>query len=358
MIFEFLPSEILIECFTYLNAFDLFYSFDELNSRLNNLIRNVRLYINFEDVNKAIFDKFCAKMLIDSNIQNQIHSIEILNDDECFQCNLFLSSFPPNKFPNLQRFIWTPPLLPDNEYALEYQKSYFNDQNIHLKIKQSDLPLSQLRALSILNIAPFISDLHQNSIINNLKISTFHLKDSECLCNNVPMLKYLHIKFMNRIYEKITNIFSNHQHRFHLKQLIIDQFNDTFENFEMFVKQTPNLKSLTFISDNNNDINIIDANRWEYLIVSSIPKLHDTENLFVIIDNLPKLSTLKIKHQSKFEPEETFLEFKNEASKRDIPYDINFYNLTDAHYWYASRLGHDWFVTKLFIWIGSKHTLD
>ncbi|CAF2038496.1 unnamed protein product [Rotaria magnacalcarata] len=87
-------------------------------------------------------------------------------------------------------------------------------------------------------------------------------------------------------------------------------------------------------------------------------RLHDTENLFVIIDNLPKLSTLKIKHQSKFEPEETFLEFKNEASKRDIPYDINFYNLTDAHYWYASRLGHDWFVTKLFIWIGSKHTLD
>ncbi|CAF3234428.1 unnamed protein product [Rotaria socialis] len=566
MIFEFLPNEILIECFTYLNAFNLFYSFDELNSRLNNLIRNVRLCINFEYVNKTLFDKFCAKMLIDTNIQNQIHSIEILNDDQCFQCNLFLSSFPPNKFPNLQRFIWTPPLLSHDEYSIEYQNSYLNqsEENIHLIIKQSDLPLSQLRALATSNIAPFISNIHQNSIIKNLKISTFHLKDSECLCNNVPMLKYLHIKFMNRVYVQIPNIFSNHQHRFHLKQLIIDQFTDTFANFEMFVKQTPNLKSLTFISHNNDDINIIDANRWEYLIVSSIPKLdtfnlkcsyyesapdfwkeqhhwcfeyieedhlisfytipyicdtyqiefnftnsssnlvntfanvkkltlkyerlvenskyyftnvtsltlsrvhfdtllttervqylkmminlfnlkhldmpdnkkadasclleifkqtpqlssisidpdwlqeilnnkgifeyltkmiknfnfieykaridssfqiknfckifpniehlqcriHDTENVFVIIDNLPKLSTLKIKHESKFEPEETFLEFKNEASKRDIPYYISFYNLTETHFWYGSRLGHDWFVTQLFIWIGNKRTLD
>ena len=78
----------------------------------------------------------------------------------------------------------------------------------------------------------------------------------------------------------------------------------------------------------------------------------------VIIDNLPKLSTLKIKHESKFEPEETFLEFKNEASKRDIPYDINFYNLTAVNFLYASRLGYAWFVTKLFIWIGNKQTLD
>ncbi|CAF1510032.1 unnamed protein product, partial [Didymodactylos carnosus] len=275
MIFEFLPNETLIECFKYLNAFDLFYSFDGLNSRLNNLIRNVRLYINFEDVNKTIFDKFCAKMLIDSNIRNQIYSIEILNDDQCFQCNLFFSSFPPNKFPNLQRFISIYPLLGDEEDYFAYNYDIYeyrprpknDDEQIHLKIKQSDLPLSQLRTLSILNLVSLRSNIHQTSIIS-LTILKFYLKDSECLFNNLPMLNYLHIKSIDRCREKNLNILSNYQYSCHLKQLIIGQFNEKFENFEMFVKQTPNLKSLTFISHDNHDIYIIDANRWEYLIVS------------------------------------------------------------------------------------------
>ena len=125
MIFEFLPNEILIECFQYLNAFDLFHSFDGLNSRLNNLLRNIRLYVNFEDVKKTVYDKFCAKMLIDSNIRNQIYSIEILNDDQCFQCNLFFSSFPPDRFPNLQRFISINPLLGDKKNYFAYYNGLF-----------------------------------------------------------------------------------------------------------------------------------------------------------------------------------------------------------------------------------------
>lgn len=76
----------------------------------------------------------------------------------------------------------------------------------------------------------------------------------------------------------------------------------------------------------------------------------DTKNLLVIVDSLSKLSTLKIKHESKFEPEETFFEFENEALKRDLAYDINVYD--------PSRLGHGWCVTTLFVSIGNKHTLD
>jgi len=212
MIFECLPNEIILKCFEHLNAFNLFYSFYGLNSHLNNLIRNVRLYINFEDVDKTMFDKFCAKMLIDSNIRNQIYSIEILNNDQCFQCNLFFSSFPPNKFPNLQRFIWTPPSLWDKKDSLQKHISYYSESkidydNIYLKIQQSDLPLSKLRALSILNFDSLISNIHQTSSIINLMISEFHLKDSECLFNNLPMLKYFHIKSVdNRWYRDIYDI--------------------------------------------------------------------------------------------------------------------------------------------------------
>lgn len=60
--FEFLPNEILIECFEYLNSFDIFYSFDQLNSRFNNLIHHIRLFIDTENVNKLIFDEFCTKI--------------------------------------------------------------------------------------------------------------------------------------------------------------------------------------------------------------------------------------------------------------------------------------------------------
>jgi hypothetical protein len=57
---EFLPNEILIEYFEYLNAFDIFYSFDGLNDRFTQLIRTIPLYLNFQHVPKSIFDQFCT----------------------------------------------------------------------------------------------------------------------------------------------------------------------------------------------------------------------------------------------------------------------------------------------------------
>jgi hypothetical protein len=57
---EFLPNEILIESFEYLNAFDIFYSLVGLNDRFTQLIRTIPLYINFQHVRKSIFDQFCT----------------------------------------------------------------------------------------------------------------------------------------------------------------------------------------------------------------------------------------------------------------------------------------------------------
>ena len=77
--FELLPNEILIECFDYLNAPDIFYSFDQLNSRFNNLIRTIFLRINFQSIRKSIFDQFCTTMLLNPEIQNQISSLQLSN---------------------------------------------------------------------------------------------------------------------------------------------------------------------------------------------------------------------------------------------------------------------------------------
>jgi hypothetical protein len=63
MKFELLPNEILIECFKYLDALDIFYSFDQLNYRFNQLIRHISLYVNFQHVRKSmlpLISKLCC----------------------------------------------------------------------------------------------------------------------------------------------------------------------------------------------------------------------------------------------------------------------------------------------------------
>ena len=73
--FEFLPNEILIDCFKYLDAIDIFYSFDQLNYRFYKLIRNLGLKINFQDIRKSTFDRFCIKMLLNPEIKRQVYSL-------------------------------------------------------------------------------------------------------------------------------------------------------------------------------------------------------------------------------------------------------------------------------------------
>jgi hypothetical protein len=57
MKFELLPNEIFVECFQYLNAPDIFHSFDQLNHRFSKLIRSNPLHLNFDNMNKLIFNQ-------------------------------------------------------------------------------------------------------------------------------------------------------------------------------------------------------------------------------------------------------------------------------------------------------------
>jgi hypothetical protein len=104
MTFELLPNEILIECFEYLNAFDIFHSFDQLNNRFNNLIRQIPLSINFEEnVNKSIFDEFCTKMLLNPEIKDQVYSLHthlsVWKSPASLRTGTFFSFFYMKNFP-------------------------------------------------------------------------------------------------------------------------------------------------------------------------------------------------------------------------------------------------------------------
>jgi len=68
MKFECLPNEIIINCLEYFNAPDIFYTFEQLNHRFDKLIRTIPLCLDFENIPKSIFDRFCKKMLINPSI--------------------------------------------------------------------------------------------------------------------------------------------------------------------------------------------------------------------------------------------------------------------------------------------------
>ena len=107
MKFEFLPNEILIECFECFNPLDIFHSFHQLNYRFSKLIRNTPLHLNFEHVRKSIFDQFCKKIFSNADLKRHIHSLQLSNKDTCGEIKKLLSLFSLNEFPHLQSLTLT-----------------------------------------------------------------------------------------------------------------------------------------------------------------------------------------------------------------------------------------------------------
>lgn len=268
MKFEYLPNEILIECFEYLNGFEIFYSFGQLNNRFNILIENIPLNINFQDINKSVFDQFRTKMLLNPKIKNQIYSFKISDKDQCFLAKILLSSIPINELSGLEKFEL---IIPIQFSELISFLEEGHDSEFYLNIKLTDLLQCKLHTLSIPLIHSSVLDSQKPSSIINLTISQCNLHDMYCILKHFSMLKYLHVGHMKYIHFYNTDIYSNDQYGIRLKQLIIDEYNDEFINFQKFIKQTPNLKNLTISNSIHKDM--INAYQWENLITSFLPYL-------------------------------------------------------------------------------------
>jgi hypothetical protein len=280
MKFELLPNEILIECFEYLNAPDIFYSFDQLNYRFHEIIRSIPLCLNFRNIHRFKFHQFCMQMQSNPDIKQQIISIHLFNKDTCGQIEAFLSMFSLIEFPHLQALTLT---------AIRRN---------HMEKLNSMLPfISQLRSFrlagAIAEVQELVSDMSMSlfqtlslpSLISALKsahriLPTTYITTSDCslaelhqLLQCVPMLKYLNVKRLRREDHTPTNNqqYCTGHHALHLKQLIINRCECRLQDFVMIVKQTPNLKVLMVFADYNEDM--IDACRWQHLITLSLTHL-------------------------------------------------------------------------------------
>ena len=280
MKFELLPNEILIECFGYFNAIEIFYSFDQLNTRLNKLIQTIQLYLNFQHIQKSNFDQFCSKISSNPPIKQQIYSLELSNKYTYGQIEGFLSYFSLNEFSHL-RSLTLIDVKQNNKNKLKsmlpllFELTSFRlfESKIVADELISILPMSKLQQVSILSLNSTFTFIRQITSIKNLTISSLSLNELCQLLRYTPVLEYLNASNLaEELYD--TNNFKtyiNTTHLIYLKYLILIDFECNFDDFEYLINHTPNVKSLTISS--YIDSNMIDAFRWQQLITCSLSNL-------------------------------------------------------------------------------------
>jgi len=95
--FEDLPNKILLEYLKYLNALNLFYSFDDLNKRFCKLIRSTNLHLNFENVTKTRQDSLINEKIISLDLSDE----RSFDESDQFLLNYCIEEFPHLKYLSL-----------------------------------------------------------------------------------------------------------------------------------------------------------------------------------------------------------------------------------------------------------------
>ncbi|CAF1365880.1 unnamed protein product [Rotaria sordida] len=164
-IFEDLANEILYEIFEYLDVYDIYKGFYNLNKRFQNLAinSNVLTKINISTISKSNFEDYYRNILIPN--RNRIKFLRLSNP---FTADIIFS--PPR---TLLNFIDLEILILDN-----VQIKYLNKISRHL------IELPKLHSLTI-------SLIGYNQALNILFLNIFHL----------PKLKYCKIEYQTKDYD-------------------------------------------------------------------------------------------------------------------------------------------------------------
>ncbi|CAF4123193.1 unnamed protein product [Rotaria sp. Silwood2] len=279
MKFELLPNEIFVECFQYLNAPDIFNSFDRLNYHFHTLIRNSPLHLNFQQFKKSLFNEFCQTILTNPEIKQNIISLQLSNESTCGQIQSFLSLISLNEFIHL-RSLSLIDINDENDEQLLSMLSLLSNLDCFsctcseyktLKII-SVLTKSKIRMLTVPQFNFNSTSVYKTMSITSLTISNCDLSDLCQLFKYTPMLKYLKCEhfYNSQITDDELN-FTN-TNIVYLQKLIIDSSSAKFQVLELLLKRISNLKIFSIFAPNV--LELIDANRWQHLIESSLPYLH------------------------------------------------------------------------------------
>ncbi|CAF4005416.1 unnamed protein product, partial [Rotaria sordida] len=215
---------------------------------------------------------------LNSIMKEQIYSLYLSNKNTYNQIDVFLSTFSLNEFPNLQSLAFTE-LHHDNVKKLKSMLLLIPRlRSFHVIDCHHDttalLPTPKVSILTMSELVP----LRLDSSIIKLRASQSSLNNLYEIFEYAPMIKYLNLQRICEDYILMDNMYFNTDYVSHLKQLIIGRYSNKFLYFEMFVKQTPYLESLTIFFEYKEDM--IEVCRWEQLIQLSLPYLQNFNFIF------------------------------------------------------------------------------
>jgi hypothetical protein len=270
MKFEYLPNEIIINCFEYLNGPDIFYAFEQLNYRFDKLTRTIPLYLDFQDIPKSIFDRFCKTILINPMIQRQIYSLRLSNKNTHGQIHAFLTYFSFNQLTQLRSLT----LIDVKENNFEELSLIFPllSELIDFRLIDSFINTDKLIFKLPMSKSNIFDSSFQDIIpLRKLSIDYLNFDHLYQILYSMPLLQYLSVSRTshNTVVSTDINLLIGRVN--HLKHLIITNFSSSFDDLINFIKCMSNLRSLTVSGYEKSDM--IDAFRWKKLITSSLPHL-------------------------------------------------------------------------------------
>ncbi|CAF4902542.1 unnamed protein product [Rotaria sp. Silwood1] len=284
---ENLPNELFYEIFDYLDGYEIYTAFLNLNVRFQHIITSslLPLKINLDSKSKTPIKNLCSNIIIPNNnrirslhVQNKILSDEFLT--ECIIDSSFnhLESIVLNEITNDKLQILLPnlknlPHLFSLTIYLKIDYSYnFND--IYQMIYR--LHILKYNKLSLLDNKQ--SNLIVSSTVN-VQFSTIEylVIDHNCSVNQLmsllkstPQLRRLQCKCLinlDRIMENKDKLILSH-----LLYISIAQCCLRFDKFETFITKISSQLEVLHITTYR-DIAYLDADRWEQLIVQHISHL-------------------------------------------------------------------------------------
>lgn len=282
--FESFPNEIIYEIFEYLDAFHIYQSFWNLNTRFQELLMlsNFPIKFNTTNIPKSLFQDYFEQF-----IKSNRHRVLTMNLSNSFITELLVkSSKGIKRFTNLEK------LLVDNinptyvEDIIAKLSSLPKLSSLILKLNnensQSNISFARKLPLRVFKycVQPVnVDDLFaRRSITTNCSSSIEHLviknrmndKDLLIILSHVPQLRRLSVDHLFRYYRRanqnLPNISKN------LTDITIKLEHMNFDYFEcLIINAFSYVKALTITI--NDDEKYLNAKRWERLISSYLPHL-------------------------------------------------------------------------------------
>ncbi|CAF3649346.1 unnamed protein product [Adineta steineri] len=271
-ILEIFPTEILFEIFDYLTTYDIFYSLNNLNKQINDIIQLYPLNLNFQQISRSKFDFICRYIK-----PEQVISISFSDEIMPNQVELFKQYFPnfQYKFISLKKFIFnnTSTILSHLPICLTslsiktYLKTKQTDYLIMHTLNQQSQYLTYLKVdgsyvfRSINTSFPLLTHL----IIDYCTITDFH-RILHCLQSPIIYLKLSLYKEENLT---LINFQSLSKSLLQLSLLFSQEILISFQSIKQSIEQLDKLISLTIQATGTLDL--MNGQLWEeYLIEKQI----------------------------------------------------------------------------------------